>query len=417
MKKFEAFINKYIIPKVNKFTENRYLSAVRTGMVATVPFTIAGSIFMIICYFPVGGWTKIVAPYHNLLYIPVTATFGVLGIIVTFAISYDLSKRYKMDAVTSAILATLCFLLINIDPKTGNLATEGLGVQGLFTGIIIAFVAVEVQRFLNEKNLVIRLPDSVPDIVVESFAALVPFIVILVLFWVIRFVLGFDIENAVMLLFSPLVFALNTLWGILVFNFMITLLWSVGINGDMALSGIGDPIVLMYLTANAAALGHGHAIPYITASGFSTSFVMLGGTGATIGLALVLLWSKEPGLRKVSRMAFIPSLFNINEPIFFGIPIVLNPLLMIPYIFNVLFLTASTYLLMQYHIIGRPVVMVPWTTPPIISQYLVTGGDWRAAVWGAVALVFCIVIYYPFAKLTEKQRMKAEADGTRKAHV
>ncbi|HJO92400.1 MAG TPA: PTS transporter subunit EIIC [Victivallales bacterium] len=417
MKRFEAFLEKKIIPKVNIFTENRYLSAVRTGMVATVPFTISGSIFMIICYFPVGGWTKIIAPYHKLLYIPVTATFGCLGIIVTFAIAYDLSKRYKMDAVTSAILATLCFLLINIDIKTGNLATDGLGVQGLFTGIIIAFIAVEVQRFLNEKNLVIRLPDSVPDIVVESFAALVPFIVLLVLFWVIRFVLGFDIEHAISLLFSPLVFALNTLWGILVFNFMITLLWSVGINGDMALSGIGDPIVLMYLSVNTAALAHGQSIPYITAAGFSTSFVMLGGTGATIGLALVLLWSKEPGLRKVSRMAFIPSLFNINEPIFFGIPIVLNPLLMIPYIFNVLFLTAATYLLMFYHVIGRPVVMVPWTTPPIISQYLVTGGDWRAAVWGAVALVFCILIYYPFAKLSEKQRLKAEAKGAHSAHV
>ncbi|MCP4180386.1 MAG: PTS sugar transporter subunit IIC [bacterium] len=417
MKKFEAYLNDKIVPKINVFTENRYLSAIRTAMVATVPFTIAGSIFMIICYFPIGGWTKIVAPYQKLLYIPVTATFGVLGIIVTFAIAYDLSKRYKMDAVTSAILATLCFLLINIGPKTGTLVTDGLGVQGIFTGIIIAFISVEVQRFLNEKNLVIRLPDSVPDIVVESFAALVPFIVLLVFFWVVRFVLGFDIEHAVMLLFSPLVFALNTLWGILVFTFMVTLLWSVGINGDMALSGIGDPIILMYLTANTAALAHGQAIPYITATGFSSSFVQLGGTGATIGLAICLLMSKEPGLRKVSRMAFIPSLFNINEPIFFGIPIVLNPLLMIPYVFSALFLTASTYLLMSYNVIGRPVVMVPWTTPPIISQYLVTGGDWRAAVWGAVALVLCIFIYYPFAKVIEKQRLKAEAKGAHNAHV
>ena len=417
MNKAEIFLQTKLVPVLDRITENKYLSSIRAGMVATVPFTIAGSIFMIICYFPVGGWDKIVAPYEKLLTIPVNATFGVLGIIVTFSIAYDFSKRFKMDAVTSALVAAIAFLLISIDPETGSLNMDALGVQGLFTGIIIAFLSVHVQKFLNEKNLVIRLPSSVPEIVVESFASLIPLIVLVVLLWTVRFVIGVDIQKLVMWAFSPLVFALNTLPGILVFTFAVTMLWSVGINGDITLSGIGDPIILMYLSANIAAMSHGQPLPYITATGFGSCFVQIGGTGATIGLAICLLRSKEIGLRKVSRMSLVPSLFNINEPIFFGIPIVLNPLLMIPYVFSALFLTASTYLLMYYNIIGRPVVMIPWTTPPILAQYLVTGGDWRAAVWGIISLILCIFIYFPFAKILEKKRLNAESKGNQNAQV
>jgi len=409
MQKVEKFLNTKLIPVLDKFTSNKYLSSIRAGMVATVPFTITGSIFMIICYFPLGGWNHFIKPYVPLFSIPVNATFGVLGVIVTFSIAYDFAKRNKMDAVTSALVAAIAFMLISIDPKTGALNMDALGVQGLFTGIIIAFVAVFVQKFLNEKNLVIRLPESVPDIVIESFASLIPLIVLVVLLWTVRFVLGIDIQHIVMQIFSPLVFALNTLPGILVFTFAVTMLWSVGVNGDVTMAGIGDPIILMYLSANIAALSDGQVLPYITASGFSSAFVQIGGTGATIGLAIVLLNSREPGLRKVSRMSAVPSLFNINEPIFFGIPIVLNPLLMIPYVFSALFLTASTYLLMYYNIIGRPVVMIPWTTPPILAQYLVTGGDWRAAVWGGLSILLCTIIYFPFAKIFEKQRLNAEA--------
>jgi cellobiose PTS system EIIC component len=417
MKRAEAFLNTKLVPVLDKITGNKYLSSIRAGMVATVPFTITGSIFMIICYFPLGGWNKLIEPYQKLLSIPVTATFGVLGIIVTFSIAYDFAKRNKMDAVTSALVAAIAFMLISINPETGSLNMDALGVQGLFTGIIIAFVAVHVQKFLSDKNLVIRLPESVPEIVAESFASLIPLIVLVVLLWTVRFVLGVDIQHVVMRIFSPLIFALNTLPGILVFTFAVTMLWSMGVNGDITLSGIGDPIILMYLSANIAALSHGQPLPYITATGFGSAFVQIGGTGATIGLAIVLINSKEAGLRKVSRMSVVPSLFNINEPIFFGIPIVLNPLLMIPYVFSALFLTTATYFLMYYNIIGRPVVMIPWTTPPIIAQYLVTGGDWRAAVWGAVSIIICIMIYFPFAKILEKQRLKAEAKGDHKAKV
>ena len=211
--------------------------------------------------------------------------------------------------------------------------------------------------------------------------------------------------------FKPLIFALNTLPGILVYAFLVTMLWSVGINGDNAMDAIVAPIFLQYLAVNVEAMVHGQPLPYITAYGFFTSFVNVGGTGATIALALVMLNSKEPGYRKVSRLSLPTQIFQINEPIFFGFPIVLNPIFMIPYILNALILTTGTFLLMQAHLINKPFVNVPWTTPPIIGHYLVTGGDWRAAVWGVVSIVIAMMVYFPFAKVAERQRLHAEAAG------
>jgi len=407
-----AFQKSRFAALLNALSENTYLSAIRAGMVSVVPLTIIGGLFMVISYLPVSGWEARVAPYLNLLQVPVTATFGLLGVFVCFAIGYDLGKRLKQEAIVSASMATLIFLLIQIQLKDQTFAMDGLGSKGLFTAILIALVTVRVQKFFNDKNAVIKLPANVPPVVYESFLSLTPMVFLVVLFWMIRFVLGVDINELVQGAFKPLLFALNTLPGILVYAFLVTLLWSVGINGDNAMDAIVAPIFLQFLAANVEATTQGIPLPYVTANGFFTTFVNVGGTGATIALALVLWNSREPGFRKVSRISLPTQIFQINEPIFFGIPIVLNPIFMVPYILNALMLTAGSYLLIDLGIIHKPFVNVPWTTPPIIGHYLVTGGDWKAAVWGAVSIVLAMLVYYPFAKVAERQRLKAESTGT-----
>jgi cellobiose PTS system EIIC component len=411
-----GFLNRFVVPPLTALSENTYLSAIRAGMVSLVPLTIIGGLFMILCYFPVGGWDKLVAPHLPLLQVPVTATFGLLSIFLCFAVGYHLGKLLKQEAVVSAGIATAVYLMIQLDLGDGadsiGFDMNRLGSQGLFTAILIALVCVRVQKLLTDQNAVIRLPPSVPPIVYESFLSLSPLFLLMVSFWMIRFVLGVDINSIVQTLFQPLVFALNTLPGILMSVFMITLLWSVGINGDNALDAIIGPVFLKYLAANVEAMARGEPLPYITAQGFVTAFVNVGGTGATLGLALIMLRSKEPGYRKVSRVSLPTQVFQINEPIFFGFPIVLNPILMVPYILSALSLTAGSYLLMDWGLINRPFVNVPWTTPPIIGHYLVTGGDWRAAVWGVASIGLAMLVYYPFAKIAERQRLQAEAAGT-----
>ena len=405
-------LNNRVIPVLTALSENTYMAAIRAGMVSIVPLTIIGGVFLIVSYLPISGWDEIVAPHLQLLQIPVAATFGLLAVFACFSIGYDLGRRLKQEPLVSASLATLIFLMIQIQPSDLSVSMDRLGSKGLFTAIIVALICVRTQKLFADSNLVIRLPANVPPIVYESFLSLSPMFFLVVMFWLVRFVYGVDIDQIVETAFKPLVFALNTLPGILFYAFLVTLLWSVGINGDNAMDALVAPIFLQYLTANVEAMTQGQPLPYVTAYGFFTSFVNVGGTGATIALALIMLNSKEPGFRKVSRISLPTQIFQINEPIFFGFPIVLNPVFMIPYILNALILTTGTYLLMQWGIIHKPFVNVPWTTPPIIGHYLVTGGDWRAAVWGALSIGIAMVVYLPFARVAERQRLAADKART-----
>jgi PTS system cellobiose-specific IIC component len=326
-----------------------------------------------------------------------------------FAIAHDFAGRLGLDAAGSALLATLCFLLLQVKPGAPGLDPAALGSAGLFTAIVVALVAVRVKAWFVARGLVIRLPGEVPAVVAESFLSLVPLLALAAGFWALRFLLGLDLNAAVQAAFAPLVFALDTLPGILVYALLVTLLWSVGVNGDNTLDAVVAPVFLQFLAANVAALAEGRPPPHITANGFFSTFVNVGGTGATLGLALVLWRSRDPGLRQVARVSLPTQVFQINEPIFFGVPIVLNPLLMVPYILNALLLTAGTYALMSAGLIARPVLNIPWTTPPVIGHYLVTGGDWRAALWGVVSLALATLVYLPFARALERSRRAAAA--------
>jgi PTS system cellobiose-specific IIC component len=411
--KATEYLNNYVVPPLTVVSENTYMKAIRAGMVAIVPLTIIGGFFMIIAYMPIPGWEDWVEPYLPLLEIPNKATFGLLSIFVCFSIAYNLGKEFKQEAVVSGSMALLIFLMIQIDITSEELAfSEGsLDSGGLFTAILIALIVARVQKFFTDKSLVIKLPDNVPSVVYESFASLIPLLFLVIAFWLIRFVLEVDINGLMQTVLSPLVVGLDTLPGILLYTFMVTLLWSVGINGDNTMDAIVAPIFLLYLDENVQAMTQGEPLPYVTALGFFTTFVNVGGTGATIALAIILWNSKEPSLRKIGRVSMPTQIFQINEPIFFGVPIVLNPLLMIPYVLSAMSLTTGTYLLMYWQVIQRPFVPVPWTTPPIIGHYLVSGGDWKAAVWGVVSIFIAIAIYYPFAKILERQRLQEEASG------
>ncbi len=417
MKSATAFLTKYVVPPLTTLSENTYLSAIRAGMVAIVPLTIIGGLFLVVSFFPAPGWDRLVEPYRQLLQLPVTATFGLLAVFACFAIGHDLGRRLQQEASVSAAMATLVFLLIQLRPDGQQLSMEGLGSAGLFTAILVAVVVVRVQKFFTDRRWVIALPRHVPAIVYETFLSLSPLVFLVTAFWIVRFVLGVDINQLLQAAFTPLVFALNTLPGILAYACLVTLLWSVGINGDNTLDAIVAPIFLQFLAANVDALSQGQPLPYVTASGFFSTFVNVGGTGATLGLALVMLRSKEPGYRKISRLSLPTQVFGINEPIFFGFPIVLNPLFMIPYVLTALVLTTATYLLMDWGLVQRPFVAVPWTTPPIVGHYLVSGGDWHAALWGACSIGIAMAIYFPFARTAERQRLEAEVGKGPEADV
>ncbi len=195
MEQATGFLNKHIVPPLTALSENTYLSAVRAGMVSVVPLTIIGGLFMVVAEFPIEAWAKFIEPWKHLLEYPFKATFGLLAVFVSFAIGPDLGKQLKQDPLSSGTMAALVFLLLQLKLVPGDepaivLNMDGLGSGGLFTAVVVSLLCVRVQKFFTDRNLVIKLPESVPAMVYESFLSLVPMFVLVVVFWLIRFRLG-----------------------------------------------------------------------------------------------------------------------------------------------------------------------------------------------------------------------------------
>lgn len=407
MNNFMTWMQDKLIPPMAKIGNNKYLVSIRDGLVITLPAVISGSIFLIIGNIPITAWTNLIKPYSGMLTEAVNASFGIISLLAVIGISYQLSKALDVDAISSIGLSVMAFILTSFNDKH-VLNYDNLGSSGIFTAILTAFVATFIFTFFVKKNIVIKLPDGVPAAVSNSFVALLPGMTVLGLFWLVRVVFNIDINKVVQAIFHPVVFALNTLPGILVYTLIVSLLWVCGIHGDMTLEGIADPIFLQYLASNATAFAHHQPLPYVTASGFASLLVNVGGTGATLTLCMLMLFSKSKTYRDLGRLAFPSSLFEINEPIIFGFPIVMNPMIMIPFIVIPLVLATLSYILITIKWISAPVAMVPWTMPPIIGPMMACGWDWRAGVWSAVECVIAAGLYYPFFKACEKQMLSKE---------
>jgi len=415
MNGFMNWLQEKVMPPMAKVGNNKYLVSIRNGLVLTLPAIISGSFFLILSNIPITAWLNYIKPYAAMMNVAVSASFGIISLLAAIGIGFELSKALEVDPISGAGLATMAFIIVSFNDKH-TLNVDNFSSTGLFTAIITAFVAVLIFNFFVKRHIVIKLPSGVPTAVSNSFVALLPGFVILLLFWIVREPLNIDINVVIQSIFHPLLFAMNSLPGILVYTLLVSVLWVCGIHGDMTLEGIADPIFLQFLAANGTALAHHQPLPYVTASGFSSLFVNVGGTGATITLVVLMLFSKSKTYRDLGRVAFPSALFEINEPVIFGFPIVMNPITMIPFILIPLVLATGSYLLITIGWVSAPSAMVPWTMPPIIGPLMATGWDWRAAVWSAIELVIAAVGYYPFFKVAEKQMVATEAsDAAAKA--
>ena len=411
MAKSTNFFQNKVLPALGKFGNLKYMVVLRDGMMITIPFTIFGSIFMIISNLPFPGWSNFIKPYASYLNAPVAVTFNILALIVALGISYQASKANKMDTMSGTVIGGIAFLLAMLNDKL-EIDPNSLGSTGIFTAIVICIITIEIMHFFIERNWVITLPDSVPPAVGKSFSSLIPGSMALLFVWVIRVLLNININDVVTKIFSPLVMGLNTVWGVELVIFLSLILWVIGIHGTSITGSISSPVFLAFLSANIEAASKGQTPPYIAADGLTNFGATMGGTGAILGLALCMFTAKSKRYKTMRNLGIIPSLFNISEPIMFGMPVVLNPTLMIPFVVTPMVLIFITYYLMKYHIIGMIVAQVPWTTPVIVNGFLMTGGDWRAAVWQAIALAISVLAYYPFFRSLDKRALLEEAGET-----
>lgn len=407
---------------MQKLAQQKHLQAVRDGIIATLPLIIVGSFFLIIAIPPIPqDWEiyKFLNGNAFTILLPYRMTMFIMTLYATFGMGHSLAKAYKLDSRTGGILAMIAFLLtitpvMILDPTPEGasgwvMPMANLGGGGLFVSIIVSFLAVEVYRLTANSKFKIKMPDQVPPAVAHSFEALTPTLVVIVGMATITYFIGFDWHTFVSNLVSPVVKAADSLPSVLLLIFLITGFWSFGIHGVSIIGSLARPLWLQLLDANSAAATSGATPTAIAAEPFFQWFVWIGGSGCTIGLAILLAFrTKSKVASSMGKTAFLPACFNINEPLIFGTPIVLNPILIVPFIITPMVCAIIAWIATSMNLVDRVVVTAPWTLPGPIGAYMATGGDWRAAALCLLLIIVSIVIYYPFVKVYDNQLLKEE---------
>lgn len=420
MKGLMTFLEEKIQPIGMKVGSQKHLLAVRDGLVLSMPLIIVGSIFLVLSSLPIPGYSELVAKVFgenwtsNMSFV-VNATFGVMALISSFGIASSLVRSYRQDGNTAGMISLCSFLLVTPLTADQGIDMAYMGSKGLFVAIIIGLLVGEIYRKMVESNIIIKLPEGVPPAVSRSFVALIPASVCLTLFWIIRLVisslgLGNIHELIGSVLGAPLAFVGGGFFGGLVAVFVTGLFWSVGILGWDIVQSVLNPLWLQMLDENRMAFQSGVEIPHIINTTFFNVFVWMGGSGSLIGLAILLMFfSKSKQNKELGKLGFPPNLFNISEPIMFGFPVVMNPLILIPFMLCPMVIYIISYTAMASGLVAKTAgILVPWTMPPILGGYLATGGHISGAILQLVCLLVSILIYYPFFRLIDNQSYKNE---------
>lgn len=423
--KFNNFLEKYFVPVANKIAKQRHVEAVKDGVVMTMPLTITGSIFLILAFLPLPGYSELLQKYNIGTYLSYIsgACFGIIALIATAGISYSLATSYKMKELSIPIvIITLASYFVTIMPtaENGHLSLGYLGATSLFPGIVISLISVEIIKKIVDKGITIKMPDSVPPAIAKTFISLIPAVATITFWGIVTIILSTtglkNLHDAVNIIVgTPLKYVGDSLGGQLAVVFTIVLLWTAGIHGASIVGGVMSPIYLenILYNANLAATGvdniHSNGFK-IASEAFKNLTIEIGGSGSTIGLVLLMLFfAKSKQLKEVGKLAITPAIFNINEPVIFGTPIVMNPILMIPFIISPLVATTITWFAMKFDLVKIPFAIVPWTTPPIIGGLLASGFAISVAVITIVNIIVSTLIYYPFFKIYDKQLLEEES--------
>jgi len=437
MNGFISFLEEKAMPVAGKIAAQRHIRALRDGLAITMPLIIIGSIFMILANFPIPGYVDFVngifgAGFTAKLLYPIRVTFDIVAMLAVISISYQLAKDKDVDGLSAGALSLAAFLILipvqTVDVVLENgsklslgkiLPTANLSAGGLIVAILTAFVATEIFIFVVKKNWTVKMPESVPPAVAKSFTAIVPGLIIIIAFFLIR--LGFESTSyqtvfAFITKFvgSPLALVGLSFGGMFATVSLYSFFWTLGIHGTRVVFGVMDSILLPAMDQNRAALEAGHQLPNIVTLQFYDNFVnSVGGCGATIGLIIcILLIAKSKQNKAIGRLALAPAIFNISEPIIFGIPIVMNPIMMIPFILAPLAIGSITYISMAMGLVSYPAgIAVPWTVPSFFSGFLATNGDWRAVILQGVNILVSAIIYWPFLKAWDNTLLQQEAEN------
>lgn len=414
-----------LMPMAEKIGKNKYLIAVRDGFLLSMPLLIVGSFFLLIANFPIPGWSQFWARFFGENWTsyfakPTDATFSIMAILAVIGIGYSFSEQMNVDRLFGAAISLVSwFLIMPYEILAGDTTVAGIplgwvGSKGIFVGIICAFLAVHVYAWVNKKGWVIKMPEGVPPTVEKSFAALIPAGMSILVFFVINVVFAMTpYENAFNFIFTilqtPLLKLGNTLPAMVIAYIFLHFFWFFGVNGGSVVGAVFNPILQTLSADNLAAFQAGAPLPNIISQQFQDLFATFGGCGSTLSLLIaMLLFCRSKRVKELGKLAFIPGIFGINEPLVFGLPIVLNPMILIPFMLVPTINIVISYFCMSVGLVPLcSGVAIPWTMPVILSGFLATG--WQGAVLQFLLLILGVFIYMPFIKMMDKQYLSDEA--------
>ena len=432
MSSFNTTLNEKIIPVIMKFVNLKGVIALKDGILYTLPLTMVGSIMLLLAQLPIPalndaiasvfgpGWT---AP----LFKAFGATFNVIALIATIGIAYIYAQNEGHEPLSAGVIAFVVFLLTTPDSVTtkggevvGGIIPAGAwcGGKGMVTAIIIGLIVGSIYSWFMKRNITIKMPDGVPQGVANSFAALIPAAVIIVGATVVWAIFNFGLQTTFIefiykVLQTPLQGMTDSLGGVLVMGLLIPFFWWFGIHGATIVSGVMTGILTSNGLENQAIVTSGKELTiangaHIVTQSFLDQLMTVTGSGMTIGLVVCMLcFAKSAQFKQLGKLGIVPGIFNINEPITFGTPIVMNPFMALPFM-----LTPTLSGIISYFAIATGIVppfsaiQVPWTTPAPISGLLV--GGWRTAALQVVVLIMSFFIYLPFFKREDAMAYKNE---------
>ena len=440
MKKLQAQMERFLVPLASKINSQRHVVAIRDAFTLVFPLTMAGSLVILINFVflsPDGFVAQLLnlekfipnlAEYQAILSPVINGTTNIMSLLVVFLVAYELSSQLKGDSVLTGVTALAVYFILYPEnqPFEGGgsgVPTSFLGAQGLFVAILVGlFVGELLTRLSNYEKLRISMPETVPPAVSKSFNLLIPIIIILAIAGGMNFIFSRMIDGGIqMLIYTTLQAPLTKLGGsiftVLTFAIVQQFFWVLGIHGPNTLSAVREIMFaemglenLSYVASNGTAWGAPHPVTWVS---INDAFGNTGGSGATLGLVIAILIAgkRNKAQHQISKISIAPGIFNINETMIFGLPIVMNPIYIIPFIFAPVILNIVGYLAVVVFKIMPPVAFsVAWTTPGFLIPFIGSGANSLIALLiGIFNLFLSTIIYLPFViasnKVAEKEGM------------
>ena len=431
------FLEKYLMGPLTKLSNYRLVRAITAAGMATITFSIVGSMFLVLNVLPTvitplqSFYDATLIKVNDIYMLAYNATMAIIALYFLVVIPYEYTKiiadeeDMDLNPITGMLLSVFAyFMLVPQFSNTDGLhyltdldnniisgweigaAPLRLGAIGIFTAIIISWFAVNLYKFCVEKNIIIKMPDAVPDGVANSFTALLPAFFLALIVMIINGLLiksGTDIFKVIAVPFGFVTKIAGSWGGLIIIYFLMQALWLVGIHGATIITSLLTPVVLYNMQQNA----EGAAFPF--AGEFNNAVVTVGGSGSTLVFIFMLAFmSKSEQFKMLGKASFVPAIFNINEPIIFGLPIVYNPYFAIPFVLAPIASMSIAYWAFKLGMIHPIIAQQPWPTPVGIGGFIATGGDWKAIILSLICAAVAGLIYYPFFKKRDNELYREE---------